>query len=100
MALNWEIQETDLELCKTKINEAIQLAGLPDFAKVVWDKNEMCVRIEKAGKSEFRLALKSESGKVKLVESKRDVSFMHKPFVPRVEGVVDNVMSKIGAKKI
>jgi hypothetical protein len=46
------------------------------------------------------MTLKEENGKLKLVESKRDISFMHKPFVSKVEGIVESVLAKVGSKKI
>lgn len=99
MALNWTIPEKTLDTAKQVIDSTLSKMPIPSFAQVSWDKDELCVKIDKAGKSEFRMAIKPEGSGVKVVETKRDIAFMHKPFVSKVEGFVQEVMDMVGARK-
>lgn len=99
MALAWTINQKSVENVKGEISTALKNMNLPSFANVGWEGDELCVRIEKGGKSEFRLALKPQGEAVKITETKRDISFLHKPFVGKVESVVSELMGTVGAAK-
>ena len=99
-AFNWKVPNKSAEEVKTAVEGLLKSKGLPSFADVTWQGQEMCVRIDKGGKSEFRLALKPGSGgTTDVVEVKRDVAFLHKPFVSKVESFVGEIMGALGATK-
>ncbi len=99
MAMNWSVEGKTADVIRQSIDAALNQMGIPSFAQVGWEKDELCVRIDKAGKSEFRMRLKTDGSKIKIEETKRDISFMHKPFVGKVESFVEQVMNTVGAKK-
>lgn len=99
MALTWTVKQKNIENVKTDIDSSLKKMSLPSFANVCWEGNELCVRIEKGGKSEFRLGVNPAGTDVKITETKRNISFLHKPFVGRVESVVEQIMGDIGAAK-
>jgi hypothetical protein len=99
MALNWKCANQTTDTLKASLEGALKSKGLPSFADISWQGNELCVRIDKGGKSEFRLALKQNGADATLVEVKRDVAFLHKPFVGKVEGYVAEIMGSVGAQK-
>ena len=99
MALNWNCPNLNVDSLKSQLETALKSKGLPSFADIVWAGNELCVRIDKGGKSEFRLALQQKGSDASVVEVKRDVAFLHKPFVGKVESYVGEIMSQIGAIK-
>lgn len=99
MAFNWKVAGKNPDEVKSAVEGALKTKGLPSFADVSWQGNEMCVKIDKGGKSEFRLALKPNGAGCDIVEVKRDVAFLHKPFVSKVETFVTDVMSHLGALK-
>ena len=99
MSMNFKMAGKSLDDVKSTVEGALKSKGLPSFAEVVWQGNEMCVKIDKGGKSEFRLALKQSGADTSVVEVKRDVAFLHKPFVSKVESFVTELMSSLGAQK-
>ena len=99
MIMNFKMAGKTLDDVKSTVEGALKSKGLPSFAEVVWQGNEMCVKIDKGGKSEFRLALKQSGADTSVVEVKRDVAFLHKPFVSKVETFVTELMSSLGAQK-
>jgi hypothetical protein len=99
MAMSWTIPKKTVELARTALETEIAKAALPSFAQIIWENNELCVKIDKAGKSEFRMALKPEGDNVKMIETKRDVALFHRPFVDKVEGYVQQILSGVGASK-
>lgn len=99
MGLNFTITGKSCADVKSTVEGILKTKGLPSFAEVSWQGHEMCVKIDKGGKSEFKLALKQSGNDTSVVEVKRDVAFLHKPFVSKVETFVDEVMSVLGAKK-
>lgn len=99
MALSWTVRQSTLENVKSAINTSLQNMSLPSFATVAWEGNELIVRIDKGGKSEFRLGVKPSGDSVTITETKRDLSFLHKPFVGKVETVVSQIMGDVGAVK-
>lgn len=99
MALGWIFAQKKLDEVKTAVQAELTKSGIPSFASVAWEANELCVKIDKGGKSEFRMALKDAGTDTRLVETKRDIAFLHKPFVGKVESFVDQLMSQVGAKK-
>lgn len=100
MALNWIFAQKSVEDVKNAVKSELSKNEIPDFASVSWEANEMSVKIDKGGKSEFRMALQNSGTNTRLVETKRDVAFLHKPFVGKVETFVDKLMSKVGAEKV
>ena len=99
MGLNFKVAGKNCDDVKSTVEGLLKSKGLPSFAEVIWQGNEMCVKIDKGGKSEFRLALKQTGTDTSVVEVKRDIAFLHKPFVGKVETFVDDIMSALGAKK-
>lgn len=99
MAMNWVVKQKSVDQVKKDIDSFISKTTVPQFVSVGWDGNDLCVRVEKGGKSEFRIAVKPAGQDVQIVETKRDISFLHKPFVGKVEGVVAQIMSDAGAAK-
>jgi hypothetical protein len=100
MGLNFKIAGKTADEVKATIEGHLKTKGVPPVADISWQGNEMHVRIDKGGKSEFRLALTQEGGDCRVVETKRDVAFLHKPFVGKVETFVGDLMSTLGAKKV
>ena len=99
MTMSWTFRNISADEAKAILQQELQAAGVPSFASVSWEQNTMLVRIEKGGKSEFKLALQSQGADTKFVETKRDVALFHKPFVGRVESFVDQILNKAGAAK-
>jgi hypothetical protein len=97
--MNWNVKGSTVDNAKQSIEAAVSKIGLPSFAKFVWENDELCVQIDKAGKSEFRLCLMQQGDTVNIAETKRSISFMHKPFVSKVESVVGQIMAAVGAIK-
>ena len=98
MKQSWIIQNTDVDKVKKLLSETMQKSDVPTFVKTTWEQNELCVKVDKNGKSEFRLALSAEGEKVKIFETKRSVALLHKPFVGRVESFLSSLMKDCGAK--
>lgn len=100
MAFNWTVKQSSIPTVKSAIDASLQKMSMPSFASVNWEGDELCVKIDKAGKSEFRIGLKSSGDTVSIVETKRNLSMFHKPFVGKVEEIVDRLMSEAGAAKV
>lgn len=99
MALCWKMPASTFTAIKTQIDERLSKITIPSFAQVVWKGEELSVLIDKGGKSEFKLGFSETNGDVVISEKKRDVAFFHKPFVGRVEELLQKVMSEAGAQK-
>jgi hypothetical protein len=99
MAIDWKVSGKSCDEVKSALLATLKTHPVPSFAEITWVNNEMCVKIDKAGKSEFKLGLQQVNGETKIVETKRDIAFMHKPFVGKVESYVGELMAKIGAQK-
>jgi hypothetical protein len=99
MGMCWTFRNTNTGDAKATLQRELQAAGVPSFADISWEQDTMLVRIDKGGKSEFKLTLQSNGSDVKFVETKRDIAFLHKPFVGKVESFVDTILSKAGAAK-
>lgn len=99
MSMSWTFKNTNTTDAKSVLLRELQAAGVPSFADVSWDKDTMSVKIDKGGKSEFKLTLQSTGSDVRFVETKRDIAFLHKPFVGKVESFVDAILTKAGAAK-
>ena len=92
---------SNLDDTKNKLSEIIRHEFKKDYIKTSWNNHELCIRIEKVGASEIKIALTQEGDSVFLKESSRNISMMHKPFVSEVERRVHLVMEeKLGAKKV
>ena len=98
MKSSWVIINSDIEKAKKSLMESMKKSEMPSFIKTNWEQNELCVRVEKNGKSEIRLALLAEGDKIKIIETKRSVALLHKPFVGRVETFLNGLMQECGAK--
>jgi hypothetical protein len=99
MVMSWTFRNTNTTDAKAVLQKELQAAGVPSFAMVSWEQDTMLVKIDKGGKSEFKLSLQSSGSDVRFVETKRDVALFHKPFVGKVESFVDTVLSRAGAAK-
>lgn len=99
MAMSWTFRNTNTNDAKNLLQRELQAAGVPSFAMVSWEQDTMLVKIDKGGKSEFKLTLQSSGSDVRFVETKRDVALFHKPFIGKVENFVDSVLSRAGAAK-
>jgi hypothetical protein len=99
MTISWTFRNLSIDEAKTLLQKELQAAGVPSFANISWEQNTMLVRIEKGGKSEFKMSLQTLGTDTKFIETKRDVAFLHKPFVGRVETFVDQILNKAGAAK-
>lgn len=96
--MRWTLPQCDVESAKQKIDQTLN-SKLPSFAKVSWNASELCVTLDKGGKSEFKINVKSQGSDVLIEEAKRNVSFLHKPFVGKVEEIIERMMGDLGAKK-
>jgi hypothetical protein len=99
MAMCWTFKNTNAVDAKTILQRELQAMGVPSFANVSWEQDTMLVKIDKGGKSEFKLTLQSNGSDVKFVETKREVALFHKPFIGKVESFVDSILTKAGAAK-
>lgn len=98
--IKYVIQENATDV-KTKLIEIISREIKKDYVKTAWDKMVLCIKIEKMGSSEIRLALNSSGEQTLIEETKRSIAMMHKPFIADVEKVVENILqNKLGAQKI
>ncbi|NBW80170.1 hypothetical protein EBR21_00300 [bacterium] len=97
--MSWTFRNVSADEAKTLLQKELQATGVPSFASVSWEQNTMLVRIDKGGKSEFKIALQSQGSDTKFIETKRDVALFHKPFVGKVESFVDQILNKAGAAK-
>ncbi len=99
MTMSWTFKNTNASDAKNSLQKELQAAGVPSFADVSWEQDTMLVKIDKGGKSEFKLTLQASGTDVQFVETKRNVALFHKPFVGKVESFVDSVLTKAGAAK-
>jgi len=99
MVMCWNFKNTNTLDAKTILQRELQAVGVPSFANVSWEQDTMRVKIDKGGKSEFKLTLQSNGSDVKFVETKREIALFHKPFIGKVESFVDSVLTKAGAAK-
>ncbi|MFZ9520418.1 MAG: hypothetical protein ACO3A4_08070 [Silvanigrellaceae bacterium] len=99
MTMSWTFRNVSADEAKSLLQKELQAIGVPSFASVSWEQNTMLVRIDKGGKSEFKIALQSQGADTKFIETKRDVALFHKPFVGKVESFVDQILNKAGAAK-
>lgn len=99
MTMSWTFKNTNATDAKNSLQKELQNAGVPSFADISWEQDTMLVKIDKGGKSEFKLTLQAKGSDVQFVETKRNVAMFHKPFVGKVESFVDSVLTKAGADK-
>jgi hypothetical protein len=99
MTMSWTFKNTNTSDAKNVLQNELQAAGVPSFADVSWEQDTMLVKIDKGGKSEFKLTLQTSGSDVQFIETKRNVALFHKPFVGKVESFVDTVVTKAGAAK-
>jgi len=97
--MSWTFKNTNASDAKNSLQKELQAAGVPSFADISWEQDTMLVKIDKGGKSEFKLTLQASGTDVQFVETKRNVALFHKPFVGKVESFVDSVLTKAGAAK-
>ncbi|NBX15975.1 MAG: hypothetical protein EBR09_01270 [Proteobacteria bacterium] len=99
MPMCWTFRNLNADQAKSILEKELQATGVPSFASVSWEQNTMLVKIDKGGKSEFKITLQNQGTDTKFVETKRDVALFHKPFVGKVESFVDQILNKAGAAK-
>lgn len=99
MTMSWTFRNLSTDEAKSILQRELNAAGVPSFATISWDQNTMSVKIDKGGKSEFKIALQSQGTDTKFIETKRDIALFHKPFVGRVESFVEQILNKAGAAK-
>ncbi len=99
MALKWISNEKNVEKVKKLILELIAKESIPSAAKLHWEGDELHIRVEHGGKSEVRLAIRETKDGVEVVETKRELAFLHRAFVGVVEHAVDKVLSNVGFSK-
>lgn len=93
--------EKNLEDVKSDLKKIISEEIKKDYVKTSWDQNELCIKIEKGGTSEIRIGLQEKEGKVLISEIKRNIAFLHKPFISDVEKMIDHILGqKLGARKV
>jgi hypothetical protein len=99
-SLKYSIDES-VAAVKSKLNEILVNDIKKPYIKTSWNNNELIIQIEKMGSSEIRIQLTEVNGKCTIQESKRAISFMHKPFVGEVEKTVHDIFTnKLGARKV
>ena len=99
MALSWKSQEKNIESVKTVILSLIAKQPIPAATKLNWEGNELCIRIEHGGTSELRLTIKETTDGVCIVETKRELAFLHRAFAGIVESAIDKVLAHAGFSK-
>jgi hypothetical protein len=96
MALVWTSKNNDLNSMRNYINERLNQAHIPSFVTVDWKNDELSVVISHGGTSEFRLSLSVSPTGLCITETKRDIAFLHRAFVGKVERMIDKVLSESG----
>lgn len=92
--------EKSLDAVKSDLNRVMAEEIKKSYVKTAWNENELSIKIEKGGTSEIRIGLTEKDGKVVVSELKRNISFLHKPFIGEVEKMIDHILShKLGARK-
>lgn len=99
MSLSWKSQETNLDKVKKMIIALIEKQSIPPAAKLSWEGNELCIRIDHGGKSELRLAIKETASGICVEETKRELAFLHRAFAGVVEHAIDKVLANAGFSK-
>lgn len=98
--IQYSIEKT-IDAVKSELSKVIANEIKKDYVKTSWDQNELCIKIEKGGTSEIRIGLKEKDGKVLISEVKRNIAFLHKPFIGEVEKMIDHILDqKLGARKV
>jgi len=88
----------DLSTVKKELVSIMASEIKKDYVKPQWDGDNLIIKIEKMGSSEIRFALYQEGNNVHIQEKKRNISFLHKPFVGDVERTVQHILgTKLGA---
>jgi hypothetical protein len=55
------------------------------------------IRVAGAGQSEFCLQLDPAGADTRIEETERRVALLHRPFVPRVEAALEDLLTGLGA---
>lgn len=95
MSRTWTVPGKSQEDVKKALVSQLSATEIPSFASVDWDGYNMKVELAKAGKSKFTMTLETSGGSTVIRETDRNVAFVHKPFVSRVEKFVDELMEKV-----
>lgn len=99
MSINYVIKK-EIDSVKSELSQLIAKEIKKDYVKTFWNNNELIIKIEKMGTSEFCIELKNENGNVSICEVRRKIAMMHKPFAGEVEKLVDDILSnKLGAQR-
>jgi hypothetical protein len=96
MSLVWTSKNSDLAAMRMLIQKHLNDARIPNYVTLNWADDELCILISHGGKSEFRLTLSGDKNGMRICETKRDISFLHRPFVSMVEKLVDKVLAEAG----
>jgi hypothetical protein len=98
-SMHYKISKS-LNQAKSELNTTLSQKIKKDYVKVEWRGDDLLVSIDKGGKSEFHISLKPEGDTVSLKEVKRNIAFLHKPFVSEVERMIDDIIGSIGGKRV
>jgi hypothetical protein len=94
------ILDKDIVFTKENLSSIISTEIKKDYVKTSWKENELSIKIEKMGTSEIKMQLQPQGNSTKIVEVKRNISMMHKPFIGDVERIVCHLLeNKLGARK-
>lgn len=96
MSSQWRCEEKDQDAVRSALDKAIKKIHLPDFAKVHWEGQELCILIDQGGRSELRLRVQPGEGGTDAKETKRSIALLHRPFTRKVEEVIERVMHEAG----
>jgi hypothetical protein len=99
MGLSWTTKLSSIDEIKKAIDSCIKKSRIPPFANIAWESNELVIRVDNSGKSEFRFSVDEANGCSIFKEIRRDVALLHRPFVGTVENIVDKVLHDAGFTK-
>lgn len=91
----------DIKKAKSLLKDILDKELAKSYISTSWKDDELTIRIDKGGTSEFKFNLTEHAnGKCLIQETKRAVALLHKPFAGEVQKTVDRLLvDKMGAKK-
>ena len=100
MALAWRATDLGVDEAKAAIEASIRGTKMPDWARADWSGNDLNVRIDKMGKSNFVMGLRPDGSGSRIIEIKRKVAFAHRIFSSEVERFVDKALRGAGFSRV